>query len=787
MTFPDLPGRGVLLLRTKLERWSRPQRLAVLWVAGGVTLALAAAVCSRLGLDFATAAFALLIVVVGLSLLEGFMSSAILSVTAVGCLKVFVLAPGTISVAGDAQQPRALSAFLLTALAVSCLAKCVGNQAEAARQRTQLVVDSLPALAASYGPDGRREFFNERALSFHGASPAEVAGAETWLAVHPADIAEAERAWQHSLATGDAFEREMRFLRADGEYRWHLNRRAPYRDQSGRIIRWYGVAFDIEEQKRAEAALRRSEVYLAEAQKLSHTGSSGWNLASGEIYWSDETFRIFGYETTIKPSHEMVLQERVHPEDVALVRQVFDRALREVQSFDIEHRLLMPDGSIKHLHVIGHPASGSGHLEFIGAVSDITDRKEAYEALERSAQRYRAIFEHMPIGLCQVDATAVMPLFQELRDQGVTDLKAYIDEHPELVRRSQDLMIVEEANEELARIHGAKSAAEMTGPATRFWEPDLFDGPRRLLESRYRGEMFSRSEIKLRTLDGRVIDVIHAVARAGPTLGKSLVGVIDITDRVRAQEMLNRLQADFAHAARVSMLGELTASIAHEVNQPLAAIATNGEAGLRWLARPGSDLEEVRELMREVVADARRAADVIGRVRALATRQVPKKVPLSLDEIIRETLLFLRHEIQARAVTVSHHATPEAPVIVGDRTQLQQVIVNLAVNAMQAMALAHCSERRIAIHTAMSDGATLCCSVEDTGPGLLPEHVDRLFESFFTTKDGGMGMGLAICRSIIEAHGGSITAEYRAGGGARFCFRLPVVEMHVGAEQGSQP
>jgi C4-dicarboxylate-specific signal transduction histidine kinase len=532
----DLPRRGALLLLTRLESLSRLQRAAVLCVTGSATLALVAVACSRLGLDFAVAAFALLMVVVGLSLLDGLIASAVLSVVAVGCLCFLLVEPRHTFVVGDAPGLTALTAFLLASLAASGLASRLGGLQ---RERARLL--------------------------------------------------------------------------------------------------------------------------------------------------------------------------------------------------------------------------------------------EANAALERSARHYRAIFEHMPIGLCQVDARDVMPLLKELRAQGVTDLKAYNDEHPEFIRRTQNLMIVEEANEELARICGAKSAAEMMGPATHFWKPDLFDGPRRLLESRYRGEMVFRELIKLRTLDGRVIDVLFSVARTGPVLDRSLVGVIDVTDRIRAQEMLNRLQADFAHAARVSMLGELTASIAHEVNQPLAAIATNGEAGLRWLARPEPDLMEVRELMREVVADARRAADVIGRVRALATRQLPERALLSLDEVIREALLFLRHEIQSRNVTVSHHAAPEAPAIVGDRTQLQQVIVNLAVNAMQAMASADCSGRRISIHTAMPDAAMLCCRVEDTGPGLPPEHVDRLFEGFFTTKDGGMGMGLPISRSIIEAHGGTITAETRAAGrGACFSFTLPV-------------
>ncbi len=202
------------------------------------------------------------------------------------------------------------------------------------------------------------------------------------------------------------------------------------------------------------------------------------------------------------------------------------------------------------------------------------------------------------------------------------------------------------------------------------------------------------------------------------------------------------------------MLGELTASIAHEVNQPLAAIAANGEAGLRWLSRPEPDVVEVRELTKRIVADARRAADVISRIRGMAVRRAPEHASLAIDEVIREVLLFLRHEVQSRGVTITYHPARSVPPVRADRTQLQQVIVNLAVNAMQAMANASDGSRNIIIRTATPDDATMVCSIEDNGPGIDAVGLARLFDSFFTTKEGGMGMGLPICRSIIEAHGG---------------------------------
>jgi C4-dicarboxylate-specific signal transduction histidine kinase len=340
-----------------------------------------------------------------------------------------------------------------------------------------------------------------------------------------------------------------------------------------------------------------------------------------------------------------------------------------------------------------------------------------------------------------------------------------------------DALVVEEVNQQTIQMFGARDASDFAGSSARYWResPETF---RRAMETRFRGEPTFQEETKLVTLDGRVIGVLFTAARPGPAsdLRLSLVGIIEATELVRAREMLQRVQADFAHAARVSMLGELTASIAHEVNQPLAAIATNAEAGLRWLDRPEPDIAEVRALTKRIAADARRAADVLSRIREMAARRTPEHTLLSIDDVVREVLLFLRHEVQSHALMVTHYPVVPAPKVLADRTQLQQVLVNLAINAMQAMAQAESTERRIDIRTAVLDRDTVCCTMEDSGPGISPENLDRLFNSFFTTKgaEGGMGLGLAISRSIIEAHGGSVRADNGSvHGGARFSFTLP--------------
>lgn len=280
------------------------------------------------------------------------------------------------------------------------------------------------------------------------------------------------------------------------------------------------------------------------------------------------------------------------------------------------------------------------------------------------------------------------------------------------------------------------------------------------------------------TLDGRIVDVLFTTARVGLATDPdtSLVGVLDISGRIEAERQLQQVQSEFAHAARLSVLGELTASIAHEINQPLAAIANSGGAGLRWINRAKPDLEEVRESLTSMVQDARRASDVIARIRATANGKPPERSSLELDEVIKEALQFLKHEIQARSAVVAHEKAPERLMILGDRTQVHQVVVNLAINALQA---AHPQSRNphIRIRSRVSDPDTVLFTVEDNGQGISPSHFDKLFDSFFTTKETGMGMGLRICRTIVEAHGGTITADAESTmGGARFSVFLPIMK-----------
>jgi PAS domain S-box-containing protein len=417
------------------------------------------------------------------------------------------------------------------------------------------------------------------------------------------------------LRTG-RWEGELVHSRRDGPPLVVASRWSLQRDDSGRPLAILETNNDITERKRVEEALRRSEAYLTEAQRLSHTGSFGWTVASGETTWSDETFRIFGYDKAPTATINMVVQ-RTHPDDRAAVRQTVDRAASDGKDFSHEFRLLMPDGSVRHVHAVAHATKdASGDVEFVGAVTDVTATRGAEEALSQS-------------------------------------------------------------------------------------------------------------------------------------------------------------QAELAHVTRVTTLGELTASIAHEVNQPLAAIVTNGEVGLQWLDREVPDLAEVREALRDMISNGRRAGEIIHRLRALSKRTETQKVGLNINDTIREVIPLIHQEVLSRRVSLRLELAPALPTVLGDRVQLQQVIINLIVNGMEAMASITDRSHGLVIRSQLDGAGQVLVAVEDVGVGIDPGNVRQLFEPFFTTKPSGMGMGLSICRSVIENHGGRLWASRNAGYGATFQFALP--------------
>ena len=425
--------------------------------------------------------------------------------------------------------------------------------------------------------------------------------------------------------------RELEFYRKDGQRIWVLMSGRPVHDDAGRFLFAEGFVTDITRRKRAEEEVRRSVAYVTAAQPLSRTGSFGWHVSSGKLYWSEETFRIFDCDRAREPTIQFV-QERTHPDDRTLVRHVIARAEQEGANFDCEHRLLLPDGSVRYLHVVAHALekAESGDLEFVGAVMDVTERK-------------------------------------------------------------------------------------------------------------------------------------------------------------RAEEALHRAQAELAHVSRVTTLGELAASIAHETNQPLAAIVADATACLNWLAATDPDLEQVRDVLNAIVAEGHRAGDVIQRIRQLATKTDPCRTPLDLNDVIQGVVPLILAEVRHHQVSLRVELAPALPNVLGDRVQVQQVIINLVLNGIEAMAPVMDRTRELVIRSRLQDGNQALVTVEDAGVGIDDANMDQLYDAFFTTKPGGMGMGLSISRSIIQGHGGQLWATPNPTHGTTFHFSVPVMAPSAAVVEATVP
>jgi PAS domain S-box-containing protein len=446
--------------------------------------------------------------------------------------------------------------------------------------------------------------------------------------------------------------------------------------------------------------------------------------------------------------------------------------------FMAETVLARADGTLfDALLTVAWPAENKGKGTVLVGVIDISDRKAAEREMRASEDRYRNIFQATAVSFWELDFRPARALLEELAQAGVTDLVAHARAHPGFIDEAMACTLVVDVNAKTIELFAAgRSREALLGDVARYWPPASREVFVRALNANLGGVRHFEAETRMAALDGREVDVIFTatVPADNAARGNILVGVVDISERVAARQALARMQADLAHAARVSMLGELTASIAHEINQPLAAITTNGEAGLRWLGRAQPDVGEAKTLTARMVADARRAADIIARIRQMAMRGGGEHGPVAINGLIEEAALFLGHEIQGRQATLTLDLAPGLPPILGDRTQLQQVVVNLAINALQAMAQA--ARRDLTIRTALDGPGWLRVSVEDSGPGIPEADLPRLFDSFFTTKSTGMGMGLSICRSILEGHGGEIHAQNVQDGGAVLSFTLPVDE-----------
>jgi PAS domain S-box-containing protein len=888
----------------------------------------------------------------------------------------------------------------------------------------QAILNVLPAFTWYAAPSGALTFVNKRTADYLGLAKDHPlrfgidigAQWDDWVQLlHPDDHEGSRKVWSTCLRTGEAGEYSFRVRNAQGGYRWFLSRSEPLRASDETLLQWVGVNLDIEELKCAEQALRRSEAYLAEAQRLSHTGSFGWTPSTGELHWSDETYRILEYDPSIKPTIERVLQ-RIHPDDLAMTRQLLDETSLGEKDFDNTHRLLMPDGSVKFVHVLSYVLKdATGNLEIVGALMDVTERKKAEDLLRRSeahlaeaqklshtgavayngtailfaseetyhiwgfdpaqglpsrevvfqrvhpgdrdwlnAEVRRAVGEKrrfstayrilLPDGTVKHLETIGQPLFSangklveifatqtdvterkraeealresqaKFRDyaESASDwfweigpdykftmltenafgsnaadrigtacwdraldlrtepekwrlLRATLDSRkpfrdfvycsiggngsPMYVKASgkpvfdgdgefrgyrgagADVTEQEQLNRELERRQAYLAQAQrlshigtwavnetttlyFSEESYRIWGFDPQQGLPNNEALRQRthpddwGKVYEEalqawrqkrdygSEFRIVLPDGTVkyLDATsHPVFSVDGELVEVVGTHVDITERKRAEaehERLRQLESDLAHMNRVGMMGELAASLAHEITQPIAAGRNNARAALNFLDQQPPDLGEVREALGCAVGDADRAGQIVDRIRDHIKKAPPRKHRFDLNEAINEVIVLARSAIAENGVSVQTRLSEGLAPVEGDRVQLQQVILNLVLNAAEAMSVIDRGARQLLISTDQGGANGVLVAVRDSGPGIDPEHIERVFDAFYTTKPSGVGMGLSICRSIIEAHSGRLWADANELGGAAFQFTLPGAEelmnsLHVAHQNGA--
>lgn len=635
----------------------------------------------------------------------------------------------------------------------SCLRSMIDRETHAGAsdtlQETELaaIIDMISALVVRYGSDGTPDFINQTWHDYTGLTLDDLKRSR-WKAVHPEDRAAVAESWQEHFSAGQTFSSQLRLRSVDGNYRWHRIDLNPLRDEHGTIVSWYGVGHDVEDRQLRERLIQAAEQELRST--IDSIPSLVWQAdPAGVIQYFNCRWREFaGLQR--EPSNRWDLQSIVHPDDGERLAAAWRERIAIGEPFELAARMRRCDDEYRRFLLRAEPEIDEfgGVVQWYGVIIDIEDRQRTEDALRDSEQRFRNFSESASDWYWETDSDhrfSYMPLerpeFQFIMEPDRIGLHRWD--------------IAADVADEPAKWQEHMATLDAHLPFRGFtYQVRLKDGSMRYIGS---------SGIPRFSSDGRFVGY-----RGGGS---------DVTAAVRArqsEEALRKAQIELAHVTRATTLGELSASIAHEVNQPLTGISGNGAACLRWLARDPPRLSEARASVHAMMRECNRATSIVSRIRALAQKSPLQMAVLDMDEVVRDSVVLVQHAMLLHRVALVTELSSSPLHILGDRVQLQQVVINLILNGIEAMEEPDDRRQAMAIRSKRDDEGNVIVEFQDSGKGIDPGDMDRLFDAFFTTKKGGLGMGLSISRSIVAAHNGRLSAE-TAEVGAIFRIRLPAM------------
>jgi PAS domain S-box-containing protein len=587
---------------------------------------------------------------------------------------------------------------------------------------------------------GEVEFLNRQTLEYFGRTNEELKDWALIDAVHPDDLPRVIEARTKSIEMGQIYEVEHRCRRVDGVYRWFQVRGLPVRDPEHKISAWYLLLTDIDDRKKAEEALKSSERNLNQILNAIPT-SVGVMRADGTPLYGNQAVTDYTGLTIEEMQKEDFRTRIFHPEDMERLREARHLAFTRPVPFENEIRVLGKDGNYRAFLFRYKPVlDEAGRIDqWYMAALEIDDRKRAEAQVEQSYLR-----------LAEAQRLSKTGSF-------ITDLVA--DEH--------------NWSEETFRIFDFDPATKVTVQRIRdVIHPEDLPSFEAMIARAMTG---ADVNFVFRIITSRgVAKHIRGMARIMLQDRPLFIGALqDITENKVAEEALNRARSELARVARVTTLNALTASIAHEINQPLASLVTNASISLRRLNADPPNVDGVRETVQRTIRDANRASDVITRLRTLFSKKEFTLETLDLNEVTTEVIALSLSDLQRNGVVLQSELAEDLPPVVGDRVQLQQVTFNLVRNASDAMVGVEDRPRRLIVRTQREGDDRVRLSVQDAGCGVNPEDFEKLFDAFYTTKSGGMGIGLSVSRSIIEKHQGRLWAEPNHGPGTTFSFSIP--------------